>query len=79
MPRVLIAALYKFVRVEHPPQLREPVRARAEAAGIRGTLLLAEEGINGTIAGPPDGLRSFLAWLRTDPRFADLEHKATLR
>ena len=40
-----------------------------------GTLLLAKEGINGTIAGPEKGIREVLAWLRSDPRLAGLEHK----
>ena len=38
-------------------------------------VLLADEGINGTIAGPPDGVRAVLAWLRSDPRLAPLQHK----
>ncbi len=75
MSRVLVAALYKFVRLEDYEALRDPLFARADAAGIRGTLLLAEEGINGTIAGPEAGMRDFLAWLRADPRLADLIHK----
>ena len=75
MSRVLIAALYKFVPLHDHTELRTPLFDRAEAAGIRGTLLLAAEGINGTIAGPEAGMRSCLAWLREDPRFADLIHK----
>lgn len=75
MSRVLIAALYKFVPLHDHAELRTPIFERADAAGIRGTLLLAAEGINGTIAGPEAGMRSFLAWLREDPRFADLNHK----
>ena len=42
---------------------------------LRGTLLLAHEGINGTIAGPADGIRTVLAFLRAQPEFAKLEHK----
>lgn len=42
---------------------------------IKGTLLLAKEGINGTIAGPEANIRAVLAYLRSDPRLADLEHK----
>ncbi|HCH61866.1 MAG: hypothetical protein CL927_03900 [Deltaproteobacteria bacterium] len=75
MSRVLITALYKFVPLHDHVALRAPILARAEAAGIRGTLLLAAEGINGTIAGPEEGLRSFLTWLREDARLADLMHK----
>ena len=43
--------------------------------GVRGTLLLAHEGINGTIAGPRQGIDEVLSYLRADPRLADLEHK----
>ncbi|MBW8723368.1 MAG: rhodanese domain-containing protein, partial [Polaromonas sp.] len=43
--------------------------------GVKGTLLLAAEGINGTIAGLPEGVHAVLAFLRADPRLAKLEHK----
>lgn len=55
--------------------MREPLRALCDSHGIKGTLLLAREGINGTIAGEPMALRTVLAQLRADPRLADLEHK----
>ena len=75
MDSYLIAALYKFVTLPDYQELRERLRERCQEAGILGTLLLAEEGINGTIAGSEDALRGFLAYLREDPRFADLVHK----
>ncbi|MDN5843380.1 MAG: rhodanese-related sulfurtransferase, partial [Alcaligenaceae bacterium] len=78
MADVLVAALYKFVRLENYREMREPLRALCEAHGIKGTLLLAREGINGTIAGEPAALRTVLAALRDDPRLADLEHKESL-
>jgi UPF0176 protein len=49
--------------------------AQCDALGISGTLLLAEEGINGTIAGTRSAIEKILAYLRRDPRLADLEHK----
>ena len=49
--------------------------AVCRANGVKGTLLLASEGINGTIAGAPSEVQAVLAWLRSDARFADLEHK----
>ena len=55
--------------------MREPLLARCDTLGITGTLLLAEEGINGTIAGTRSGIDQILAYLRSDPRLADLEHK----
>ena len=72
---IVVAALYKFVRLDDFEQLREPLLALMLAQNVRGTLLLANEGINGTIAGPRAGIDAVLGWLREDPRLADLEHK----
>lgn len=76
--RVVVAALYKFVSLEDFHELREPLLDACIAAGARGTLLLAKEGINGTIAGSREGVDRVLAYLRADPRLADLEHKESL-
>ena len=78
MTDVVVAALYKFVSLEDFHQLREPLLDRCLAAGTRGTLLLAREGINGTIAGSREAIDEVLAYLRADPRLADLEHKESL-
>jgi len=75
MNRYLTAALYKFVALPDFVALRPPLLALCEASQVKGTLLLASEGINGTIAGPEAGVRAVLAWLRADPRLAALEHK----
>lgn len=72
---IVVAALYKFVRLPDFRELRPLLLAVAEAAGIKGTLLLAEEGINGTISGTRQGIDTVLGWLRADPRLAELEHK----
>jgi len=71
----LVAALYHFVPVPHFAALRAPLQALCEENDVRGTLLLAHEGINGTIAGPPEGVRAVLSFLRRQPEFAALEHK----
>lgn len=71
----LTAALYKFVTLPDYAELREPLLAVCEENRIKGTLLLATEGINGTISGTEAGIRAILAWLRSDPRLAELEHK----
>ncbi|MEW9614092.1 rhodanese-related sulfurtransferase [Shinella sp. S4-D37] len=71
----LVAALYHFVSVPRFAELRAPLQALCEENGVRGTLLLAHEGINGTIAGPADGIRRVLAFLRGQPEFSALEHK----
>jgi len=75
MAQFLVAALYKFVPLPDYRELREPLYDFCEKHDICGTLLLAEEGINGTIAGPESGVRAVLQHLYDDPRFADLEHK----
>jgi UPF0176 protein len=75
MTQFLTAALYKFVELPDFVALKAPLQAFCEAHDVKGTLLLAAEGINGTIAGPEAGVRAVLAYLRSDPRLAALEHK----
>lgn len=75
MPQFVVCALYKFVTLEDYPDLRQPLLDIMEQHGIRGTLLLAQEGINGTVSGTRTGVDSLLAWLRADSRLADLDHK----
>ncbi|MBP6020586.1 MAG: rhodanese-related sulfurtransferase [Burkholderiaceae bacterium] len=77
MARYLVAALYKFVTLTDYQALQAPLLACCEAHQVKGTLLLAEEGINGTIAGPEAGVLAVLAYLRSDVRLAELEHKAS--
>jgi UPF0176 protein len=72
---LVVAAIYKFVRLDDCATLRPPLLAQCNAAGVMGTLLLASEGINGTIAGTRAGIDQVLAYLRRDARLADLEHK----
>ena len=72
---VVVAALYKFVSLPDFIALREPLYNYCADQQIKGTLLLAVEGINGTIAGSREGIDNVLAYLRADSRFADLEHK----
>lgn len=72
---ILTAAFYKFVDLPDFRAMREPLLARCESLGVRGTILLAAEGINGTIAGDRERVHELLSFLRGDPRLADLEHK----
>lgn len=74
-PRFLTVALYQFVDLPDCAALHAPLQALCEERRVRGVLLLAPEGINGTIAGAPDDVHSVLAWLRQDPRFTALQHK----
>lgn len=75
MTDILVAALYKFAPLNDFSEMREPLRAVCDENGVFGTLLLAQEGINGTIAGSSDGIHAVLDYLRADPRLAELEHK----
>ncbi|MBO6755947.1 MAG: rhodanese-related sulfurtransferase [Roseibium sp.] len=75
MFRFLVAALYQFTPLEDFEDLRDPLKAYCTARNVRGSLLLASEGINGTICGPEAGVRDVLAHLRADPRLAGLAHK----
>ncbi|GGB36333.1 hypothetical protein GCM10011316_05610 [Roseibium aquae] len=75
MTQYLVAALYKFSLLEDFEAMRDPLKAYCEARNVRGSVLLAKEGINGTICGPEAGVREVLAHLRADPRLAALEHK----
>lgn len=72
---LLTAAFYKFVELPDFSALKAPLVAYCEARAVKGTILLAAEGINGTIAGAPEQVRAVLEYLRSDPRLADLEHK----
>ncbi|NPD14522.1 rhodanese-related sulfurtransferase [Xinfangfangia sp. D13-10-4-6] len=72
---LIIAALYHFAPVPDTAALRGPLLALCEAGGVKGSLLLAPEGVNGTIAGPREGIDRVIAHLRALPGFADLEWK----
>ena len=61
--------MYRFVRLPDAAELRGPLQQRLREAGLCGTLLLADEGINGTIAGPEAALRDFVDHLQNDPAY----------
>ena len=75
MPEFLTAAFYKFVELPDYQDLKTPLLACCEANEVKGLILLASEGINSTLAGPQAGVLAVLAFLRRDPRLADLQHK----
>ena len=75
MAYFLTAALYKFVELPDFADLKAPLLDCCNNNQVKGTILLASEGINGTIAGSSEGVHAVLAFLRSDPRFADLVHK----
>ncbi len=72
---MLNISAYRFVDLPDAAHWRDRIHARAHAAGLKGTVLLAGEGINLFLAGPAEAVRSFVAWLREEPRFAPLEPK----
>jgi UPF0176 protein len=71
----VIAAFYKFVSLDDYQNRRQPLLNLCQQSNIKGTILLAAEGINGTIAGTRSSIDTILDYLRADPCFADLEHK----
>lgn len=75
MKPIVVAALYKFVSLPDYQSLREPLLDFCLTHQIKGTLLLASEGINGTVSGSRDDIDALLSYLKRDPRFEDLEHK----
>ncbi|MCY3781318.1 MAG: rhodanese-related sulfurtransferase [Chloroflexi bacterium] len=75
---IVVATFYKFLRLPDYRNLRNPLLARCQSLGVRGTILLAEEGINATIAGERDAVDGLLSYLRGDRRFADLLVKESI-
>lgn len=72
---ICVAALYHFAPLTQCEQLSKPLKQLCDAQGIKGTLLLAGEGINGTIAGSSTGIDRVLDHIRSWPGCADLEVK----
>jgi UPF0176 protein len=72
---ITVCAFYKFVEINDCDALRGDILARCKAAGIKGTILLAREGVNATISGEPSAIAEFLRTLHADPRFADMPVK----
>ena len=74
---ITVAALYRFARFDDPAALKGPLLALCTAERIKGTLLLATEGINGTIAGAAEGVARVLQHIRALPGCADLDVKVS--
>lgn len=72
---IRVTALYHFASFDDPAALRGPLEALCRENGVRGTLLLAREGVNGTIAGAPEAIERVLAHLRALPGCADMPVK----
>jgi UPF0176 protein len=74
----VVCALYKFVKLHDYPNIRQPLLKVMNDNAIVGTLLLAHEGINGTVAGSREAIDTLLDWLNQDPRFNPIEFKESV-
>jgi UPF0176 protein len=74
----VVCALYKFVKLNDYPELKSPLLKVMNDNGIVGTLLLAHEGINGTVAGSRAAIDTLLNWLNQDQRLNPIEFKESL-
>ena len=70
--------MYKFVTLDNYEAMRQPLLNTMEENGIKGTLLLAHEGINGTISGTREGIDALLAYLNSDSRINPISYKESL-
>ncbi|MEM7333210.1 MAG: rhodanese-related sulfurtransferase [Chloroflexota bacterium] len=71
----VIAAFYQFADFHDFEAWRQLLKDVGEANEVRGSVLVAPEGINGTVAGPRQGVDTFLAFIRQDGRFSSMTHK----
>ena len=72
-----VILFYKYVPIEAPEAFMESQRALCSTLGLKGRVLIATEGINGTLAGPREAIEAYMAGLKADPRFSDIEFKIT--
>ncbi len=71
-----VAAFYRFAPLPDPAAAQHALAQLACCRGVKGTILLATEGVNGTIAGPPAAVDAVLAHIRAWPGFGAMDHKA---
>ncbi len=75
MSKYVVTALYKFVNLENFKEIRQPLLDFMTANKIKGTLLLAKEGINGTVAGSQKSIENLWDWLEKQPGLENINHK----
>lgn len=75
MNQIVICAMYKFVALDNYQEIRQPLLTFMEEQGIKGTLLLASEGINGTVSGTRESIDALLAYLNQDERINPISFK----
>ena len=78
MSKFVVCALYKFVALDDYKELRQPLFEVMEKNRVKGTLLLAAEGINGTVSGTREAIDNLLAWLNSDDRLNPISFKESL-
>src|SRR5690606_37190380 len=72
---IVVCALYRFVALDDYEALRRPLQDFLHAHDIKGTLLLAREGINGTVSGTRQAIDALLDYFGRDPRLAGIDVK----
>ena len=75
MSKIVVCTMYKFVILEDFQELRQPILNVMLENKVQGTLLLANEGINGTVTGSRKGINSLLKYLKSNSRLATINHK----
>lgn len=75
MTSIVVSALYHFVRLEEPEAIRAPLLDFLNEQAIRGTLILATEGINGTVSGSRQAIDSLYQWFQQHPQLAGVKAK----
>ncbi|MBX2867191.1 MAG: rhodanese-related sulfurtransferase [Acidiferrobacterales bacterium] len=78
MSQYIVCALYQFTRLESYQSLQAPLLSLMEELEVKGTLLLASEGINGTIAGSRSAIDHLLQWLSEQPGLANIDYKESI-
>ena len=72
-----VILFYKYVPLAEPEVFATEQRSLCKSLGLKGRILIAHEGINGTLAGPSEAINEYVAALRRDPRFEDVEMKVS--
>lgn len=75
MSNITVCAMYRFVDLPRYEEIRQPLLDQMNTLDVKGTLLLASEGINGTVSGTSEAIESLLTWLRSIPEFSDIDYK----
>ena len=75
MDKITVCALYKFVEIKNLKELKNKILAFLKENNIYGTILIANEGINGTISGDNPKIINLINFLKSDVRFSNIEYK----